>query len=67
MTLTGTDVHRALTDWQRLAQNERETWTQAAQLHTARGERTTPAAEFVAARLARVLRRRREGRKDVWK
>ena len=65
--LTGTDVHRAIQEWQRLAENERATWEQAAGLHRSRGERTTATAEFVAARLGVVLRRRREGRRDEWK
>ena len=65
--LTGTDVHRAIQEWQCLPGDQRTTWVQAAELHRSRGERTTATAEFVAARLGMVLRRRREGRRDEWK
>ena len=64
MTFTGTDVHRALQAWQRLSDNQRDTWAAAARLHVARGETTTAAAEFVAARLKQLVARRiREGKK----
>lgn len=62
---TGTDVHRAAMGWRRLTEAQRETWVRAARLHTARGERTSPQAEYMAAQFARILRRRaREARLD---
>ena len=60
---TGSDVHAAALAWRKLTPATRETWEGAAALHAARGERTSPQAEFMASRLSRILRRRaREGR-----
>lgn len=54
---TGEHVHAALTAWQRLPINERTTWAAAADLHRARGDLTTPAAEFTADYLNKTLQR----------
>ena len=54
---TGEHIHAAVTAWQRLPSDERATWVAAAQLHRARGDLTTPAAEFMADYLNKTLKR----------